>query len=221
MKKNQKGFSVVEVLVVVIIVGLIGAVGWLVYDRQSTSKKMVSPTTINSAADQKEASKAETPVVDPYKDWKAGSFKYTKLTYKIPSNWQDISDNTKFQDGEYKYEEVKIKNADGFVLSMSVNNLPRGYEAEPNNVVLEFKPIDSTHQWIITDNANSKVSRIYVGSGVKNVGQKILQAANVSRDGLNIELIGEYSTELGSLAEFSQKQSVKEAKLVFESLKFN
>ncbi len=35
MKKNEKGFSVVEILIVLIVVGLIGTVGWLVYNRQN------------------------------------------------------------------------------------------------------------------------------------------------------------------------------------------
>ncbi len=39
MKANQKGFSVVEVLIVIAIVGLIGIVGWLVYDRQNGKEK--------------------------------------------------------------------------------------------------------------------------------------------------------------------------------------
>jgi prepilin-type N-terminal cleavage/methylation domain-containing protein len=34
MKHNEKGFSIVEILIVIVVVGLLGAVGWLVYDRQ-------------------------------------------------------------------------------------------------------------------------------------------------------------------------------------------
>ena len=54
MKANQKGFSIVEILVVIAIVGLIGAVGWLVYDRQNnkaneeqtnTQSQTENPTT--------------------------------------------------------------------------------------------------------------------------------------------------------------------------------
>lgn len=221
MKANQKGFSVVEILIVIVVVGLFGAVGWLVYDRQKSKADNKDTTTQTSQQEQKqETPKEETKTADPYEGWKSGTFKYTKLSYKLPPNWQDISDNTKFQDGDYKYEEVKLKASDGFVLSMNVNNLPRGYGSEPNNVVLEFKDIDNGKQWIIADNANGKVSRIYVGSGIKKVGEKILPVANVGRDGLNIELIGLYDNELGSLAAFNEKQSVKEAKLVFESLKF-
>lgn len=48
MKANQKGFSVIEVLIVVVIVGLLGAVGWLVYDRQKNqtdNKDTAAPTS--------------------------------------------------------------------------------------------------------------------------------------------------------------------------------
>lgn len=37
--KNQKGFSIVEVIMVILVVGLIAAVGWLVYDRQKSSNQ--------------------------------------------------------------------------------------------------------------------------------------------------------------------------------------
>ncbi len=222
MKSNQKGFSVIEILLVIVVVGLIGTVGWLVYDRQNNNSDTTTEDTNTQVSQQEEVREApeETESADPYEGWKSGSFKYTDLSYKLPPNWEDISDNTKFQDGDFKYEEIKLKAADGFVLTMSVNNLPRGYESEPDNVVLEFKNIDESHQWIIADNTNGKVSRIYVGSGIEKVGEKILPVANVGRDGLNIELIGLYDNELDSLSAFNQKQSVKDAKLVFESLKF-
>lgn len=47
MRANQKGFSVVEILVVIVVVGLLVAVGWLVYDRQSKNKND-TPKTTNS-----------------------------------------------------------------------------------------------------------------------------------------------------------------------------
>lgn len=37
MKVNQKGFSVVEILIVAVIVGSIGLAGWLAYDRQKNT----------------------------------------------------------------------------------------------------------------------------------------------------------------------------------------
>lgn len=45
MKVNQKGFSVVEILIVIVVVGLLGAVGWLVYDRQNSKDNSTQTTT--------------------------------------------------------------------------------------------------------------------------------------------------------------------------------
>ncbi|MEI6751380.1 MAG: prepilin-type N-terminal cleavage/methylation domain-containing protein [Candidatus Saccharibacteria bacterium] len=52
MKNNQKGFSVVEILIVIVVVGLLGAVGWLVYDRQNN--KQTDSTTAPTANNQNE-----------------------------------------------------------------------------------------------------------------------------------------------------------------------
>jgi hypothetical protein len=222
MKKYNEGFSVVEVLILITVIGLLGFAGWSVYKNQNNTDSVTEET--NSQANQQEIAQEKPDdkieSSDPYEGWKSGSFKYTDLTYKVPPDWEDISDNSKFQDVGSTYEEVKLRASDGFVLTMSVNDLPRGYESEPDNTVLEFKDIDDTHQWVIADNTNGKVSMIYVGSGIKNIGEKILPVANVGRDGLNIELSAQYDSEFDSLSAFNEKQSVIEAKLVFESLVF-
>lgn len=45
MKTNQKGFSIVEILIVLVVVGLLGTVGWLVYDRQKDKTESKETTT--------------------------------------------------------------------------------------------------------------------------------------------------------------------------------
>lgn len=57
MKVNQKGFSVVEILVVIVVVGLLGAVGWLVYDRQKSETDNKATTSQMTQQEQKQ----ETP----------------------------------------------------------------------------------------------------------------------------------------------------------------
>lgn len=56
MNKNQQGFSLVEILVLVIVVALIGVSGWLVYSSQHPSKQILPtqqkiPNSVESAAD--------------------------------------------------------------------------------------------------------------------------------------------------------------------------
>jgi prepilin-type N-terminal cleavage/methylation domain-containing protein len=65
MSSNNKGFSVVEILIVVAVVGLIGFVGWKVYDnRQSDNSKQQASTeqqdadavpAVNGTSDLKES----------------------------------------------------------------------------------------------------------------------------------------------------------------------
>ena len=52
--KAQKGFGLVEIIIIIAIVGLLGVAGWLVYDRQK------SPTTADSSAQT-----AQEPVAKP------------------------------------------------------------------------------------------------------------------------------------------------------------
>lgn len=56
MKANQKGFSVVEILIVIAVVGILGTVGWLVYDRQK-SKTDNKDTTAQTSQQEQEAPK--------------------------------------------------------------------------------------------------------------------------------------------------------------------
>lgn len=88
MKANQKGFSVVEILIVVVIVGLLGAVGWLVYDRQKSqtgTKDTTAQTTTKSEAPKKETA----TVKDPYEGWKTyKSVLNSNLSFKYPADWE-------------------------------------------------------------------------------------------------------------------------------------
>ncbi len=75
MKINQKGFSVVEILIIIVIVGLLGAVGWLVYDRQK-SKTVSVPN----------AQLAETANIE--QSTKESDYKTTEgIKYTVPSGW--------------------------------------------------------------------------------------------------------------------------------------
>lgn len=86
MKVNQKGFSVVEILIVIVVVGLLGAVSWLVYDRQNnkTDSSSNQTTQQNQVATEPEAKK-ET---DPYIGWKQYCDDKSSLCFKYPTDWK-------------------------------------------------------------------------------------------------------------------------------------
>lgn len=59
MKLNQKGFSVVEILIVIVVVGLIGTVGWLVYDRQQNKQTTTNAPSTTQVNEQKPAEQTQ------------------------------------------------------------------------------------------------------------------------------------------------------------------
>lgn len=89
MKINQKGFSVVEILIVIVVVGLLGTVGWLVYDRQNNKS---DKEKANTAQTQTETQKVETPKqeeakpVDETANWREEKSTEFGFSYKYPSD---------------------------------------------------------------------------------------------------------------------------------------
>jgi type II secretory pathway pseudopilin PulG len=96
MKANQKGFSIVEALVVVVVIGLLGAVSWLVYDRQKSENLEASNTQSQNSSN----------TTDDKEQLPDGWLKYNKSSYNFlyPDTW--AVDNTN-QNGS-----VVLKSAD-------------------------------------------------------------------------------------------------------------
>jgi len=74
MKKYQQGFSAIEVVLVLVVVGLVGAVGWLVYDRQQNTE-----TETNDEANSQQEQQTEQDIT-------------TKTpSYSLPENWTETA----------------------------------------------------------------------------------------------------------------------------------
>ncbi len=80
MKIDEKGFSVAELLIMVLVVGLIGAVGWLVYDRQKSKTADKTSTNTTSQANNK-----TEEIVDKYANW--STYKDDYVSFKYPKDW--------------------------------------------------------------------------------------------------------------------------------------
>jgi prepilin-type N-terminal cleavage/methylation domain-containing protein len=87
MKANQKGFSAVEILIVIVVVGLLGTIGWLVHDRQK-SKTADKPITQTNTAQKKETPKQEIKRTDPNEGYLV--VKEWSLRFKTPSGLTDV-----------------------------------------------------------------------------------------------------------------------------------
>lgn len=80
MKKHQKGFGTVEVLLIIVIVCLIGGGGWYVWQKNQSIKTNQTSTTNYSAQNSEQE--------DFYSEWKTyKSFLSSGLTFHYPSDW--------------------------------------------------------------------------------------------------------------------------------------
>ncbi len=65
MKHNQKGFGAVEVIIVIIILGLVGGVGWYVFSKNKDSSEPSSSTQVEEQSEEAEQNaEPEAKVID-------------------------------------------------------------------------------------------------------------------------------------------------------------
>lgn len=90
MKTTQKGFSVVEVMLLIVVVGLVGVVGWLVFDRQNNKSDKKDPgisnQTSNTGLDSKpttnnDATSSPTKLTTELKSHN------NKFSIQLPDGW--------------------------------------------------------------------------------------------------------------------------------------
>lgn len=79
MKKIQNGFTIVEVLLVVVVVGLLGTIGWLVYDKMNNEKATKADTS-------QETKKEDSKQVAKELDFKT----VDGIKYTLPSGWRSV-----------------------------------------------------------------------------------------------------------------------------------
>ncbi len=85
IRKNEEGFSVVEVVLVLVIVGLIGVVGWFVYNNHN---KKTTPSVSTNTTTKSSTTPAKTTTPDPYSGWKTyTSSNSLGLGFKYPASW--------------------------------------------------------------------------------------------------------------------------------------
>jgi hypothetical protein len=143
MKNNQKGFSAVEGTLILVIIGLVGFVGWFVYD--ANKKVDDSLNTANQSNSQTTATKkSSTALTETYTD-PAG------FTLNYPADWQFAAKGSKDLSGKGEY---------GFNQFVSKAN----YQANNNAFILIFStdesasPANAYAKNVFTDKADRVVS---------------------------------------------------------------
>ncbi len=82
LKKNQHGFGIMESLLIVVIIVMVGTIGWIVYRNQGndSSDQEITLTQTNNSSQQSEPMTDET-----YVGWK--QYSYNKIEFKYPPDW--------------------------------------------------------------------------------------------------------------------------------------
>lgn len=110
MKINQKGFTLVETLLVVLVLAVIGFGGYYVWQNQNENNDAKANST-EATVTKTESKKNNT---DPYQGWKSYTLPYEKLSFKYPSDWAISNENAKGRD------VVRIKSSDNFTVIIQV-----------------------------------------------------------------------------------------------------
>ncbi len=93
---NQSGFSVIESLLILVVVGILGFTGWYVYHSQQAASKNYSAAGNSMAPTYKKRTPAKSgatsisrasSVQNPSAGWKTGTLSYEKVTYQYPADW--------------------------------------------------------------------------------------------------------------------------------------
>jgi Tfp pilus assembly major pilin PilA len=88
--KNQMGFTAVGGLLVILILAIIGAVGYMVYHNSNKTKSSSSSTT----ATQTSTATSTKITANSYAGWKTFILPVEKLSFKYPSSWDIEPKNT-------------------------------------------------------------------------------------------------------------------------------
>jgi len=140
MKKNQKGFSVVEGLLVLVIVGIIGFVGWYVW--QSKQKA----NNFNSSSPSQQQTTRETSSVENNKN--DGLSTYTStfggFSFKYPSDWHMEGYSKYWGEPGFDDEPVGVNKFTGNEFWIYLYSKPKTETTNNFRVDIRIDPEDPT-----------------------------------------------------------------------------
>lgn len=150
-RKIQAGFGVVEIVCGLVVIALIGLVGWYVWNNNATHL----PNSQKSAAAQTTVS---TPV-DKYQGWKAYCDDLRKACFKYPNDWTidsgaegaTFENQSKTVVVDYNNNDTRdgatvpyyVAGIEGLTINNTSLNVLGGFVVVPNNVRAEYKIVDA------------------------------------------------------------------------------
>ncbi len=121
MKINQRGFGVIGILILTVVVGLLGAVGWLVYDRQKLAKQDNTSQERNNSSEKAVLLDNKNSDEKPINSgWKVYISEKLKISFEYPEGWF-VKEEDQISSGSRIY----ISSHDG---EFNKGNIPSGYQ---------------------------------------------------------------------------------------------
>lgn len=127
IKTNQKGFSALEIVIVLAVVGVIAAVGWFIYSRQQDKKTNSTQTATTQTAAQTTTEKTEEPASE--QKYKAKSYTSSKGAFSmdILNGWTVEEDTTYDYFFQYSVDKLTYAEAKEPTVKKTANSGVGGY----------------------------------------------------------------------------------------------
>lgn len=162
MKKNQGGFSIVVIALVILILGVVVFVGWKVYN-SSHEKKAIDTQTAVKQTDTNTTKQAQPATTAP--ELKEFCSEVEKACFKYPTDWK-LTVVTKYDNNPdtQNVESIKLTSPNNTVISWTtpIQGLGGGCDLDSTNEIsvdaITTNPYDSSLQII----------KIHSGSDAKN-----------------------------------------------------
>lgn len=232
-KTDQAGFSIIEALLILVVVGILGFTGWSVYHSRTVTNK-----------DYSSSAYTQTTSPDLYKGWKSASLKYEKMSFKYPNTWQ-ISDTSQDEVGTGGTatpgaDDVTLTSPTG--LYVSIMSGQAGVDTNGSLIGLSTsRPINTlggsyflvyyTHKAQSTTEARGAcINKTASSTGGPSIASKNIQLAGIASgaaiSAANLICIGYPAPNSTSpvpvkpVSAFEQDASYNDAKLILESLTY-
>jgi Tfp pilus assembly protein PilE len=165
IRKNEAGFSPVEVIIVLIIVALIGVVGWFVY--KSQHKAAVATTSTATKA---------VPA-NPYVGWKTYCDSTTKDCFKYPNTWT-LNTGTSINTAvvgpskavSVEYSNPSSANVGGPQTFHTTSLTPLATANSTLKVIGGYYPATNVPEYALMDSSLIQSYSLLVGKTSENVG---------------------------------------------------
>lgn len=180
MSKNQKGFSAVEALLILVIAGIIGGVGWYVWNaNQQTNKTLDTAVNISGAVNQREEDNTNKSAVPAA--WKTYSSKTFGASFRYPENNWDIE--------EVMPCELNASSATGQECAVNINwSLYKQKYAPVIAIERLSKTINEVEKYYDTYFEQSPLSKV-VKDSIKLNGKATIKYTVTNSDEVNLEYL--------------------------------